>query len=582
MYWTCIAAQAPARGIALGNQTGLRQLFAWDVPTGALRPLGGLSSGTLSPDGRFIYYHQDDQGNEIGYHVRVPYQGSDVPETIAPDLPSYATLGLSISPAGNRLGFVAVNANGFRVYIIDLGPDGQLSKPRCLYHNRRIFFPPTFSADGTLAVIVALDQTDPLRYKLLAFDLTKDQQLASFDTPFSQPTRVVASPLPADARFAFITDQLCLWNPRQGIKLKFEAPKNSDMCDWSPDGERLLISSTNQAIQSLYCYQLPTQTLHPLTKGVGVHALPFFAPNVFQSDVIISHWQDSTHPPQVVALAADTGQRLQTLFAAENLEPARALKSIAFTSSDGQPIQGWLGLPEGDPPFPVILEMHGGPWATASDTFSPATQAWLDHGFAYLTINYRGSLTFGPDFQQKIYGQPGLWELEDLAAARNWLIEAGVAHPQRLLLTGQSYGGYLTLLALGKQSPLWAGGLAAMPITDWAMLYEDGAPLMRAYQVGLFGGPPLKTSAQTTASSPLTYAAQVQAPVFILHGLHDTRAPARPVEVYAATLQQLGKPVELHWVDSGHTNGSQSIEQAIAQQQMMLDFAKRILAKESL
>ena len=62
-----------------------------------------------------------------------------------------------------------------------------------------------------------------------------------------------------------------------------------------------------------------------------------------------------------------------------------------FTSSDGQTIQGWLGLPDGAGPFPTVLETHGGPHAVAIEHFSAWSQAWLDHGFAYLTINYRSS-----------------------------------------------------------------------------------------------------------------------------------------------------------------------------------------------
>lgn len=77
-----------------------------------------------------------------------------------------------------------------------------------------------------------------------------------------------------------------------------------------------------------------------------------------------------------------------------------------------------MGVPDGEGPFPTVIKTHGGPTAVEGNNFSPSAQAWLDHGFAYLTINYRGSTTFGREFEQKIWGQPGYWEIEDLVAAR--------------------------------------------------------------------------------------------------------------------------------------------------------------------
>jgi dipeptidyl aminopeptidase/acylaminoacyl peptidase len=108
-----------------------------------------------------------------------------------------------------------------------------------------------------------------------------------------------------------------------------------------------------------------------------------------------------------------------------------------------------------------------------TERFSPLSQAWLDHGFAYLRINYRGSPTFGRAFQEQIWGNPGHWELEDPVAARAWLVDRGIARAERILLTGWSYGGYLTRLPLGKRPDLWAGGMAGIAIADWTLDYED-------------------------------------------------------------------------------------------------------------
>jgi dipeptidyl aminopeptidase/acylaminoacyl peptidase len=211
------------------------------------------------------------------------------------------------------------------------------------------------------------------------------------------------------------------------------------------------------------------------------------------------------------------------------------------------------------------------------EVFSPEGQVWLDHGFAYLTINYRGSTTFGKEFQEQIWGNPGNWEVEDMSAARGWLVEQGIAKADQILLTGWSYGGYLTLQALGKRFELWAGGMAGIAVADWATQYEDSADTLRGYIVALFGATPEEKSEQYATSSPITYAENVKAPVLIIQGRNDTRTPARPVEMYEEKMRSLGKHIEVQWFDAGHVGSFAKVELAIEHQERMLRFAYRVL-----
>src|SRR5690349_9190483 len=90
ILWTQLAKAAPTYGLAASNRSGVYQLYAWDVPTGALTQLTqrstGKPMGVLSPDGRYVYYLDDEQGNEIGHYVRIPFAGG-APQDITPDLP---------------------------------------------------------------------------------------------------------------------------------------------------------------------------------------------------------------------------------------------------------------------------------------------------------------------------------------------------------------------------------------------------------------------------------------------------------------------------------------------------------------
>ncbi len=164
-----------------------------------------------------------------------------------------------------------------------------------------------------------------------------------------------------------------------------------------------------------------------------------------------------------------------------------------------------------------------------------------------------------------------------MVAGRNWLVEQGIADPDSILLTGWSYGGYLTLMGLGKRPELWAGGMAGIAIADWTIQYEDTADTLRGYQVALLGGTPQEKPDVYAASSPITYADRVRAPVLIVQGRNDTRTPARPIEMYEQKLREQGKQVEVHWFDAGHVGSFTRAELAIEHHEIMLRFAYRVL-----
>jgi dipeptidyl aminopeptidase/acylaminoacyl peptidase len=170
-------------------------------------------------------------------------------------------------------------------------------------------------------------------------------------------------------------------------------------------------------------------------------------------------------------------------------------------------------------------------------------------------------------------------EVDDMVAARGWLVEEGIADPALVFVTGWSYGGYLTLLALGKRPELWAGGMAGIAVADWAIAQEDTTATLRGLRAARFGGTPEEKPERYVVSSPITYAEHVKAPVLIVQGRNDTRTPPRSVEVYEAKMKTLGKDIEVHWFDAGH--GSLAVDQAIEHHELMLKFARRVLAHES-
>jgi dipeptidyl aminopeptidase/acylaminoacyl peptidase len=238
-------------------------------------------------------------------------------------------------------------------------------------------------------------------------------------------------------------------------------------------------------------------------------------------------------------------------------------------------VHAFLTVPPGEPPLPLVVDVHGGPHAQAGDEFDPVVQAWADHGFAVLSPNYRGSTGYGKRWQDALEGDPGRPEVLDLRAGRDHLVASGVADEGRIVLAGASWGGYLTLQGIGTTPGAWSAAVAVVPVADYLAAYEDESPGLREFDQGLFGGTPDERGDLYRERSPITYADQVTVPVLIITGANDTRCPQRQVDNYVAALREHGAVCDYDVFEAGH--GSMAIDENIRQQALALDFVARHL-----
>jgi dipeptidyl aminopeptidase/acylaminoacyl peptidase len=211
-----------------------------------------------------------------------------------------------------------------------------------------------------------------------------------------------------------------------------------------------------------------------------------------------------------------------------------------------------VATPDGDGPFPTILETHGGPHYASYEKYDPGVQAFLDHGYAWISVNYRGSVGFGRDFMEKIWGDMGHWELADMTAAHGWMVREGIARPDEIFAFGGSYGGYLTLFALGRRPDLWAGGMGIVAEADLAVSYTEVSEALRAAMRGWMKGSPEERPEAWARSSPITYVADFAAPVLVIQARNDSRIGVKQMEDFEQRMREHGKEVELAWFDGGH------------------------------
>ena len=579
---TSRASLNPSRGLVVSNKSGVVQLYAWNTETGELRQLtddpAGVSDGAISADGEQVYYLRDRRGDEIGHYLRIPYDGGDA-EDISPDLPEYASHFLAECASGRALGFFAADSGGFHLYVY--GKSGG-EAPLFAIKKQALAFGPLLSHDAEVAVIASAEKTGSAEYALEAYDVDSGELIAElWDGAGSGIIPGEFSPAPGDMRFAGSSSaggyhSPFIWNPVTGERHNIQSAQfrgDVKFWNWSPDGGRLLLHQISEATHSLYTYQIAEDRIRLLDLPDGV---PYRGSGFTPDGRIEIHFDHSSAPPRLVELDGESGAIIRDVIDLGVTVPGgSAWRSVSYESTNGAPIQAWLATPPGAGPFPTIVHTHGGPTAVMVNRWAPDAQAWLDHGFAFFSLNYHGSTTFGYDFQHAIDGNLGALEVEDIAAGVQWLISKGIAQRDAILKTGVSYGGYLTLLALGKKPELWAGGMAEVAIADWTLMYEDQAETLRGYQRSMFGGTPDEKPEAHRKSSPITYADNISAPILVLQGENDTRCPARQMRVYEARLKELGKSIEVHWFDAGH--GSLDNEEHVDKKEKMLRFAYRVL-----
>jgi dipeptidyl aminopeptidase/acylaminoacyl peptidase len=256
----------------------------------------------------------------------------------------------------------------------------------------------------------------------------------------------------------------------------------------------------------------------------------------------------ATRPPDVV-LVRGTARRQLTRLNAETLENKRLgeVRHITATSSaDQRPIDAWITLP---PTYaqgqrvPLILEIHGGPFAAYGPHFSTDDQLYAAAGYAVLSVNPRGSTSYGAEFANLIHhAYPGQ-DYDDLISAVDAAIAQGFADPDRLFVTGGSGGGVLTAWIVGKTNRFRAAA-TQKPVIDWSsfVLTSDSPPFFSRYW---FGHYPWEDPQGFWARSPLSLVGNVETPTLVVVGSDDYRTPVSEAEQYYTALQLRGVPTAL-------------------------------------
>jgi acylaminoacyl-peptidase len=215
------------------------------------------------------------------------------------------------------------------------------------------------------------------------------------------------------------------------------------------------------------------------------------------------------------------------------------VEEIWFESGyDGRRIQGWICKPPDFDPgkkYPLLLEIHGGPFSNYGDRFTAEIQLYAAAGYVVLYTNPRGSTSYGQEFGNLIHHNYPGQDYDDLMSGVDALIERGYVDETRLYVTGGSGGGVLTAWIVGKTNRFKAA-VVAKPVINWYsfVLYADGPAFFGKYW---FGEYPWENPEPYINRSPISLAGNVNTPTMLLTGEEDFRTPIAETEQYYTALK---------------------------------------------
>ncbi len=216
---------------------------------------------------------------------------------------------------------------------------------------------------------------------------------------------------------------------------------------------------------------------------------------------------------------------------------------ITFKASDGEPIEGWVLLPDSTARVPGILYVHGGPKTAFGNSYMHEFQAFAGAGYAVIFLNPRGSDGYSEKFAD-IRGRYGTRDYDDLLEGLDYVLNKyKQIDPSRLAIAGGSYGGFMTNWAVGHTNRFRAA-VADRSIASWISFWgtSDIGPYFTYDQVG---GDPWNAEEKLLNDSPLRYAPNVQTPLMVVHSMEDYRCwMVEGLEFFTA-LKMLGKETEL-------------------------------------
>ncbi|MCY9783515.1 S9 family peptidase [Nocardiopsis sp. EMB25] len=556
----------------------------WSVPTDGSVPPRQLTRGVRddapawSPDGRWIAFLRLDDDDRAQLHV-LPADGGEPWKVTDHPL---GVSGARWSPDSGRLAYTArvpepgryagvepgkepprritglkyrddglgfTNDRRSQVFVTaPIDPSGEPGEPVRVTDADAEHGAPAWSPDGSLLVFSAA------RHDTRDTDLVEDVWVCAPEAG-AAPRRVTSGDLcAASPRFSadgatvyFLADVLGpdlndfvgqttgVWSaPTDGSATPTrltpeEGPRATGKLQVTDEGLVALVENRG----AVHLVRVPFEGGEPITLvGGAVQAQSFDR----RGGVTVAVVADGAGSGELVRVAEDGEQDLTSF--AEGLDP-RPMTELTAHTPDGYPVHGWVTLPEGEGPHPVVLMIHGGPFAQYGWQLFDETQVYAEAGYAVVMCNPRGSSGYGHEHGRAIIGSVGSVTATDVLAFLDEALRDERLDAARVGVMGGSHGGFMTTWIAAHHGDRFKAAITERAVN--AIESFHGSSDIGSFFPGPLYGPP-----ETWAKeSPLTYADQIDLPVLIIHSEEDWRCPVEQAQRLFVSLRTRGHEAEM-------------------------------------
>jgi dipeptidyl aminopeptidase/acylaminoacyl peptidase len=533
----------------LTDITGVAQV--WEVAAGGGWPDQltfhdeRVMGAGYSPADDALLFSMDTGGNERSQLFLVR-EGRETNLTRDPEAIHYAG---GFSPDGGRIAYTATRRNGtdFDVYIQELDGDPEVAWEVTGYHIIA-----DWSPDGSF--IIVSRQYSNLDNDLYKLDLKSGEPVLL--TRHEREARFTGACVTQDGASVYLATDRDGEFMRLGrldlstLELEYLTPDDRDVesLELSRDGRYLAASRNVDGYSDFMLFNGRGRRMPAPEMPAGIIGGFAFSPD---SKRLACTLTGPNRNPDVWILDLPDGEPRQLTHSSTAGIPRSTFRTpevVRYPSFDGREIPALFYEPEEDN-APVVVNVHGGPESQSRPMFAPATQYFLDRGYAVFAPNVRGSTGYGKTYTHLDDVELRMDSVADLAHAAYWLQNRG---HDRIAVMGGSYGGFMVLAALTEYPELWAAGIDIVGIANLVSFLENTGSYRRGLRESEYGS--LRNNRELLESiSPIHKAEKISAPLMVIHGRNDPRVPVGEAEQIVDRVRSNGGAVEyLVYEDEGH------------------------------
>ena len=539
------------------DKTGQWQIYIMELQDGKPTQLTTKDESSISPrfssDGKRLAYAQDYQGDEK-FDIFVLDLDSKEATNITPGTDESILPSVRWSPDGKKIAIASNRSGKFSAYSLESAG----WEPTLLCDHKYDDSSPDWSPDGRWVTFTSMTRGQDLGVFIVPANGGEARQLGD-----ENATLDASMPhwSPDSTRIAFASasrgmSDIGIYNLVDG-KVEWLTDSTLECYDpcWSPDGMNLAYRERHESNVVIALQRIGGEK-RILQLEPGVHTQLSFT---LDSRHLVSAFSGPRRPVDLWTLDIKEEKfRQLTSSLPPSVDPGMFVSPtmVRYESVGGLSIPGLLYRPPsviGGKEAPGVVYVHGGPESQHENDWYPDVQDLVARGFVVLAPNYRGSTGYGRSFRHANRFVMGRDDLADIVAAADFLVHQNLADPERIAVTGLSYGGYMTMCALTKYPERWAAGSALFPFLNWFTEFENEREDLRYWDRENMGNPADDPN-RFREASPIFFIDKVQAPVQLVAGTQDPRCPLSESVQARDALHKLGKPVDfIVYEDEGHS-----------------------------